>query len=461
MTYRVRQLILLVGDLICLYFGLRLATFVRNPIIASKALSDLAEPMFGLFLIALLVLYVAGVYDITRAKNSWNFYQRLLVSSVVWVIVGVGFFYFQSYKDITPKTILALTTLFGFGLIAIWRFFHNKFLTHVISKTNLVFAGLTQEALELILFINKTPALGYKVMGLVEEDEHNPLFAKITGVTVVKDLAQLKNKLPEESIHLIIIGHTQQNNNKLLNELYQNLFKQIEIVEEADFYGEIMGRIPPTTFSEAWFLTNLHEQRKKVYDRIKILIDYLVAAIISIFFVITFPFIALLIKINSRGSVFYKQERIGRHGKTFKIYKYRTMQVLNADGSAEIAGPQWAKNKDQRITLVGKFLRSTRLDEVPQFINILRGEMSLIGPRPERPSFVEQLKEKMPFYDLRHLVKPGLTGWAQLHESYYGTMEENLRKLEYDLYYIKNRSWLLDLIILLKTINVLIGMMGR
>jgi len=152
---------------------------------------------------------------------------------------------------------------------------------------------------------------------------------------------------------------------------------------------------------------------------------------------------------------------VGRNGKIFKVHKYRTMRALSADGGAELNGPQWANDKDERITAVGKFLRRTRLDEIPQFINILRGEMSIIGPRPERPQFVEQLKEKMPFYDLRHLVKPGLTGWAQLHESYYGTMDENLKKLEYDLYYIKNRSWLLDGIILLRTINVLMRMIGR
>ena len=137
------------------------------------------------------------------------------------------------------------------------------------------------------------------------------------------------------------------------------------------------------------------------------------------------------------------------------------MKSLGRDGSAETNGPQFASVNDMRITIFGKLLRKTRLDEVPQFINILKGEMSIIGPRPERPEFVEQLTAAMPFYNLRHLVKPGLTGWAQLQNSYYGTVEENLRKLEYDLYYVKNRNLILDIAIILRTFNILGRMTGR
>jgi lipopolysaccharide/colanic/teichoic acid biosynthesis glycosyltransferase len=137
------------------------------------------------------------------------------------------------------------------------------------------------------------------------------------------------------------------------------------------------------------------------------------------------------------------------------------MKVLSADGSAETAGAEYASENDIRITSVGKLLRKTRLDELPQVINILRGEMSFIGPRPERPEFVQKLTAAMPFYSLRHLVKPGLTGWAQIHKGYYGTIDENLQKLEYDLFYIKNRGPLIDLAITLRTINIVLRMKGR
>jgi len=222
-----------------------------------------------------------------------------------------------------------------------------------------------------------------------------------------------------------------------------------------------MHRIPPFTFSEGWFVAHLQEQQKKIYDRLRILSDYLLALIVGVFFIITFPLVALAIKLSSKGQIFFSQDRVGKGGLIFRVYKYRTMKSLSADGSAETNGPQFASAKDVRITSVGKILRLTRIDETPQFINILKGHMSFIGPRPERPEFVVQITEKMPFYSLRHLIKPGLTGWAQVNESYYGTIEENLRKLEYDLYYIKNRNFTLDISILLRTVNTILRLAGR
>jgi lipopolysaccharide/colanic/teichoic acid biosynthesis glycosyltransferase len=248
---------------------------------------------------------------------------------------------------------------------------------------------------------------------------------------------------------------------QIVQELYQSLFQQISIISLSDFYESIMHRIPPFTFSEGWFVAHLQEQQKRIYDRLRILSDYLLALFVGIFCFITFPVIAIAIKLNSKGQIFFTQNRVGKGGLIFKVYKYRTMKSLSADGSAETNGPQFAASQDARITTVGKFLRLTRLDEIPQFINILKGEMSFIGPRPERPEFVAQLTEKMPFYSLRHLIKPGLTGWAQINKSYYGTIEENLQKLEYDLYYIKNRNFTLDISILLRTINTILRMSGR
>jgi lipopolysaccharide/colanic/teichoic acid biosynthesis glycosyltransferase len=247
----------------------------------------------------------------------------------------------------------------------------------------------------------------------------------------------------------------------VLKEIYSHLFEQIQVVELAHFYEQILSRIPPFTFSESWFLTNLHEQQKKMYDRFRIILDYTAALMLGIFFLITLPIVAPLIKLTSPGPIFFKQKRVGRQEKLFLLYKYRTMKVLGSNGSAEIHGAVFATKDDPRITSIGKFLRRTRIDELPQFINILKHEMGIIGPRPERPEFVQQLSTAMPFYSLRHLIKPGLTGWAQLQNSYYGTIEENLQKLEYDLYYIKNRGPLLDIAICLRTISVVLKMMGR
>jgi lipopolysaccharide/colanic/teichoic acid biosynthesis glycosyltransferase len=226
-------------------------------------------------------------------------------------------------------------------------------------------------------------------------------------------------------------------------------------------YEQIMRKIPPFTFSESWFLVQLNEQRGKTYDRFRILIDYISALFLGSILCVSMPFVALAIKLDSPGPVFFKQQRVGRNNNLFTLYKFRSMKALTADGSAELNGPQFTSLNDNRITRVGKILRKFRLDELPQIINVFKGEMALIGPRPERPEFTKQLTEKIPFYPLRHLVKPGFTGWAQVQQSYYDTIDENLIKLEYDLYYVKNRGPLLDLAIILRTVGIVVGMKGR
>ena len=430
--YRLKQLTILLGDLIALYIGLYLAVFLRFwEIPNAKQIAVLINSFSILFLIAIIILFISGLYDLGKAKNNFALYQKILISTIIWILLGVIFFYIIPSNNINPKTILALTALSGFGLIAIWRFFYNRFVALNILKTKIAFVGLSKELQKICNTLKNSPQIGYEV---------------------VENL---------ENADLIVLDFNYQKNEHLAQELYRKIFEQTSIIDLADFYEIIYHRLPSFTFSENWFLTKFQEQSKKIYDRFRLLLDFCAAIIVALFFVITFPFIALAIKLNSRGPILFKQARVGRNGKIFNIYKYRTMKALNSDGSAEISGPQYATEKDARITTVGRFLRATRLDEIPQFINIFKNEMALIGPRPERPEFVKQLTALMPFYTLRHLIKPGLTGWAQLQHGYYGTLDENLGKLEYDLYYIKNRGPLLDTAIILKTISVVLGMIGR
>jgi len=454
--YRFKQLTLLAGDLIVLYAGLYLALYLRYLKTPGQNFQELLSPMTQLFILAAVILFIAGLYDISKTKNSWSFFQKIILSSLAWTVFGIIYFYINPKTAITPKTILVLTAIIGFGLISLWRYFYNKFISTSL-KYNIIFAGVTAEVKELINNIQKEPRLGYFVTGVIGGDESAGQFQNIVFGKSIADI----NNQTKNFANIIVLSPHMTADAGLLKELYQGLFQQVSIINLADFYESIMHRIPPFTFSESWFVTNLHEQQKKIYDRFRILTDYILAGVLGIFFVFTLPFVALAIKLNSKGRVFFSQNRMGRQGIIFKVYKYRTMVSLSADGSAETGGPQYASNKDARITAVGKFLRLTRLDEVPQFINILKGEMSVIGPRPERPEFVAQLTEKMPYYSLRHLIKPGLTGWAQIHNAYYGTIEENLQKLEYDLFYIKNRGLTLDISIILRTINTVLRLAGR
>jgi exopolysaccharide biosynthesis polyprenyl glycosylphosphotransferase len=456
--YRFKQATLAIGDLLLLYVGLFAALAIRYGQIPGKELTTLAPPMGVLFILGIVTLFIAGAYDLVFISTSWKFYKKILTAGVAWLIASGLYFYLNPDLKIAPKTILLLTTVIGFSLIALWRSFHTRYISNILKKSNIVFLGLPPAAEELITILQQEPERGFQIVGILNPSNPLPVENSTYPLTTTNELKKI---LETKKVELVVIAPNLPNEDKLLGILYENLFKQIELVSLAEFYERIMNRIPPFTFSESWFLTNLREQEKKMYDRIRILTDYLLGSILGFIWILTFPFIALAIKTTSSGPIFFKQQRIGRTGRVFTIYKYRTMHALAPDGSAETSGPQFARQNDLRVTNVGKLLRKTRLDEIPQAINILRGEMSFIGPRPERPEFVMELTKAMPFYSLRHLVKPGLTGWAQINKEYYGTIDENLQKLEYDLFYIKNRGFLIDLAITLRTINIVLGMKGR
>lgn len=456
--YRVKQLALALGDLLLLYAGLALAVMARYGYLRTRSFVPLLQPMGRLFIAALLIIFIIGLYDVTRARNSWIFYQKIIYAGIVWIFVGIVYFYFytKGINDLTPKTILVLTAIVGFGGIALWRFIFNRWISGRLGITAVAFIGVTPEIVELIRIFRAEPERGFKVIGLVLADSETlpPEAANLRRAASLNDLA---GDPPE----IIVVAPHLAGSQDLHRELYAALFRQTSIVDLATFYEQIFNRVPPFIFSENWFAMHLREQEKKIYDRLRILADYVCAIIVGAVFLVTFPIIATAIKLTSPGPIFFQQKRVGRLGKIFTMYKYRTMVALAPDGSAETAGPQFAAKKDYRITPVGKILRRARLDELPQFWNVLKGEMALVGPRPERPEFVEQLTAQMPFYQLRHLIKPGITGWAQIHESYYGNIQENLYKLEFDLYYLKNRGLLLDAIIILRTIDTLVRMAGR
>jgi lipopolysaccharide/colanic/teichoic acid biosynthesis glycosyltransferase len=203
---------------------------------------------------------------------------------------------------------------------------------------------------------------------------------------------------------------------------------------------------------EVWFLENVNYKEKRLYNFLKRIVDVVIGLFGFLVFVATLPIVAVLIKMTSKGKVFIVQDRAGKLGRIFKVYKYRSMYVDEKN--------VWTQVADKRITPFGRILRKTRIDEWPQFINLILGNMSLVGPRPEQPGIVEKLKTQVPFYDERHLVKPGLTGWAQLNV-YAGSLEESIHKLQYDFYYIKHRSLSLDLEIILKTIYYIFTWQGR
>lgn len=304
----------------------------------------------------------------------------------------------------------------------------------------------------------RMPQLRIKVVGVIDDDPLKRNF-QYKGIPVVGTGQVLREEVEKCGAGLIVTAISALQNAELIKNLLHLKMRGVEVVDMPGFCERATGQIPIKHVEDSWFLYNggfelLH---RPLLQRFKRAFDVIASLMGLAFSLPLLAIAAVLIKLDSRGPVFFRQERTGRNEKPFRLVKFRSMRA-----DAESAtGPVWASVRDYRVTRVGRWLRITRLDEIPQFVNVLRGEMSFIGPRPERPFFVEKLKKEIPYYALRFAVKPGLTGWAQVQYRYGASVEDAIEKLKYDIYYIKNMSPLLDLWIALKTLKVVLFARGN
>ena len=254
----------------------------------------------------------------------------------------------------------------------------------------------------------------------------------------------------------LVVGAEALHDPTTTDELARLALAGARVLRIRDHYEQTMRRALLDDLDESWFLFDRPLRRRPVYTAVKTVMDLAAGVIGSLIALLVVPLVWLVYRLDDRGPVFYVQERIGLHGRPFRMWKFRTMQV-----DAEAEGPVWASTDDDRVTRLGRLLRSTHLDELPQFFNVLRREMSLIGPRPERPVFVRLLGRAIPFFDRRHLVRPGVTGWAVVRFGYSGSVRDKWIIHEHDLYYLKHRSLLLDLEIMARTVLVMLTRRGR
>ena len=426
-----RKMLLFLGDIFLLYFSLFLVLVIRFwQNLNWQNFSEHFLIFSFLYPFWLMIFYALGLYDFYLFKSSSEFFSRLFTALVFSLILGVIFFYLLPFLGIAPKTNLFLNIIILGILIFGWRksfyfLFSSRF------QNNLAILGKNTLTKELISTIEKNPHLGYKFVGFL--DPKKDIFSQIE----------------KEKVDTLVLAKDLSFDPILIKNLYQCLPLKLNFIDLSRFYEFIFEKVPIAFIDQAWFLENLQEKEKEFYDKLKRPIDFVLALIIIICFLPFFPFLALAIKLEDRGPIFYFQERVGKNKKIFKLIKFRSMVP-----EAEKEGIKWAEKEDERITKVGNFLRRFHLDEIPQMINILKGDISLVGPRPERPEFVEKLEKEIPHYHLRHLVKPGFTGWAQIKFRYGRSVEDSLEKFQYDLYYIKNRSLFLDIRILLKTFQL-------
>lgn len=424
--------LILVPDTLLLYISLWLAIIIRyaGRLDAPGVFTHL-RAFSVLFAVWLVIFFIHGLFEISTFRRYSTLVFNIFSASIVNLLSAITYFYFQPNLILTPRRFLLILIAVSFILILLWHLLLKAALKNRLTQSLYLFS-FADELGEIEIEIQKQRYLGFRVLGHL--NEHT-----LTTATIIKNAG-------------IILPDNIRANKEVSRKLYELRTLGVSFYNHKDFYEQLLRRIFLSNITELWFLENINYKEKRFYNLGKRVVDIVFAVLMLVPFIISLPICALLVKLTSPGPLFFVQSRIGKAGKVFSVYKYRTMS-----GGATNT---WTSINDPRITKVGKFLRKSRLDELPQIINLFFGTMSLVGPRPEQPQIVDSLRDQIPFYDERHLVKPGITGWAQLN-IYAGSVEETKLKLQYDLYYIKHRSFLFDLEIILKTIYYIFTWQGR
>jgi len=446
---RIKVAFLVAGDIVALYLALIVALGLRyGNRLADQFIGSHLGPFTIVFPFWLLVFYVAGLYDLPRLRNNLDFLKTLALTLGVNTLITVALFYLVPTLGITPKMNLLIFIVVFATIESLWRRTFNirASFRDGLNRVALLDGGPRAKECHRVLRLN--PQFGYDIR-LWSEHGFD---------------AKVQRTLPafvaEHDINLVVVPAHIKHNARAANVLYNLLAEGVEIHDFPAFYETVFRKVPLLDIEESWFIEH-NLGRHRFYDDFKRGFEFIAALVL---FVVLLPFevlIAILIKFTSRGPVILRQVRVGEKGRRFILYKFRTMRALAPDGSAEPEGsgvvmsPWKARGeRDPRLTAVGHVIAAAHLDELPQLLNILLDDLSFVGPRPERPEFTTIFSRDIPHYDLRHLVKPGITGWAQINFRYAtATVADTTEKLQYDLYYLKNRSLVLDLAIILKTLK--------
>ena len=384
---------------------------------------------------ALIAYYIANVYNVATNKYKLKDMTTVIVINGILMTITTFSKIFTFYEGIIL-----------FGIITIFQIaFRYIVIMGVVEKERVVFVGENDYTEDLLESVKK---------------DGQYVFVTSLNNTDMKALGKEILELYSTKKFDVLVDFTDKllRDPKITEKLLQYKLEGLQYYNYLEFYETYENKLPISHLSPKWFLENtgLEVYHNNFNLKAKRLLDLLFALLIGIFAAPVIVLAAIIVKLESKGPIFFIQERIGEGNKKFNIVKFRSMTT-----DAEKDGPQWASKNDNRVTKFGKIMRATRIDELPQLWNVLRGEMSFVGPRPEREFFIQQLEKEIPYYNLRHTVKPGLTGWAQVMYPYGASVEDAYRKLQYDLYYIKHHSIPFDVKVLLKTVTIVIFGKGR
>jgi len=412
-------------------------------------------------LVLALYLSVFGtvfeLYDLQKSSKLEKVIANVIITCSVTVLVYLLTPFFTPFLPSNRLQIL----YFYFAIVSALLLWRIAYLTFIVSPRfykKVLIVGETSN-IEAIVETFKDADPNYVIVGFINCESHPIETVKFKGITEYQP-NEIHHIIKDEHISEIVVAS--YNSETITPSIYHDLITLLEtgfpIKEYTQVYEDMTYRVPVQFVGKDFYkyFPFSRSNQNKLYLFYRRAFDITFSIIGLLFGTVLLPFILLGNAFANKGPLFYKQDRVGKNGEVFSILKFRTM-VKNA----ELKGAVWAKKDDIRVTTFGKFLRRTRLDEIPQFINILKGDMSLIGPRPERPFFVRELSQIIPFYETRHIIKPGLTGWAQVNERYGSSVDASLVKLQYDLYYIKHRSFFLDANVIVKTLSTIIFYRGQ
>jgi sugar transferase (PEP-CTERM system associated) len=394
--------------------------------------------------------YLFDLYDFVVMHDRRELVLRLVQAlGLAWIALALSFYFYPGLMLGRSVSLIALPL--ALGLMVAWRVSIHWFLGHPDFGERILIVGSGDSAVEIAREVLTRPDAGYRIAGFVGTDSEL-LGKSLINPRVIGLTDQLGDIVKKENIDRIVVAMGERRGQFPTDKLLQlSLAGHVSIEEGAAFYERITGRVALAMIRPSWLIFTGPGRKAKFASLSRTIVHRLAALLGALLAMPIVIVTAILIRLESRGPVFYQQERVGKNGRPFTLIKFRSMRV-----DAEADGPVWASKGDDRTTRIGRIIRKVRIDEIPQFWNILRGEMSFVGPRPERPHFVAQLAQEIPYYEQRHLIAPGLTGWAQIKYPYGASIEDARQKLQYDLFYIKNYSLVFDAIILFETIKIIL-----
>lgn len=429
--------LLLAGDIGIIVFSYVCAFRVRFGELAE--FSEIIPLWFFplLVFVYIAVFYFFDLYEIRKYSPKIDYFIKMFFS-IMAAAVLISFLKYGIFLMPIGRGILFIANVYILTFSFLWRALFHRMFAHAIKPVKILLVGNHEKGTDIAREI-KMQKDRFEVLGFVDSKEAE---------------GKLSSLIENNNLDQIVLTDIETGELRVSKGILMARSKGVDVINLIDFYQLWSQKIPVDYIDDKWLLNAKgFERSNNIFAmRIKRFTDVCVCSVLLLLSLPLWPIIALMIKINSKGPVFYRQKRVGLNESIFSLRKFRSMIE-----KAEADEPLWAGENDKRITASGRILRKLHLDEWPQLLNVLKGEMSLVGPRPERPGFVEEFREKIPYYACRHFVKPGITGWAQVNYPYAASEEDSKEKLEYDLYYISNLSLLLDLQILMKTTQLVLG----